>query len=402
MTRSVTDWSSAFAARSRTEGGGALKEILRLANAEGVISFAGGFPDPQTFPRGALLDGFRDVVSGVDAAPLQYSPVAGLPGPRDFVASRIEQIDGRRPSPDEMLLTSGGIEALQLLNQTLIESGDVVLVEAPTYLGAIMSFRNFGADLRSIPMDEGGLKTDELEKVLHRSRRPKLLYTIPDHQNPMGATLHLDRRRRLVELARRYGFLIVEDVAYRELYFGPGPLPSFWALGPDVTMQIGTFSKTFLPGFRLGWAAGPAQLVAGMVNAKQLTDQCAGALGQCLLECYGRSGQMDSQVARSRELYRRRRDLLLKALDAHMPEGVSWTHPDGGFFTWLTLDWKADSRDLAVSARERGVAFVPGAPFFPEDRGHQQLRLSFSCVAESQISDGTQRLAKLFRESALT
>lgn len=399
MTGQEKDWSSSFAARSSAESGGALKEILRLANADGVISFAGGFPDPETFPREAILDGFRELVSGFDPAPLQYSPVAGLPGPRDFVSSRIERIDGRRPSSDEMLLTSGGIEALQLVNQTIVDPGDVVLIEAPTYLGAIMSFRSFGAELRSVPMDEGGLMTDELEKLLRRGLRPKLIYTIPDHQNPMGATLVLDRRQHLVELARRNGFLIVEDVAYRELHFDQEPASSFWALAPDVTVQIGTFSKTFMPGFRLGWAAGPAKLIVGLINAKQLTDQCAGALGQCLLEWYGRSGHMDSQVARSRELYRRRRDLLLKALDENMPANVRWTRPQGGFFTWLTLESKADTSDLAATARERGVAFVPGAPFYADERGHQQLRLSYSCVADSNIADGVRRLAELFRES---
>jgi 2-aminoadipate transaminase len=346
-----------------------------------------------------LLDGFRDLVSGIDSAPLQYSPVAGLPGPRDFVSSRIERNDGRRPSPEEMLLTSGGIEALQLVNQTLVDPGDVVLIEGPTYLGAIMSFRSFGAELRTVPMDEGGLMTDELEKLLLGGIRPKLVYTIPDHQNPMGATLGLDRRRHLVELARTHGFLIVEDVAYRELYFEHEPVASFWALAPDVSVQIGTFSKTFLPGFRLGWAAGPAKLIAGLINAKQLTDQCAGALGQSLLEWYGRSGHMDSQVARSRALYQRRRDLLIEALEQNMPSHVRWTRPEGGFFAWLTLGVKADTTDLAAKARERGVAFVPGAPFYAKDQGHEQLRLSYSCVADSDIADGVQRLAQLFRES---
>jgi 2-aminoadipate transaminase len=399
MTSRERDWSSTFAARSSVESGGALNEILRLANVQGVISFAGGFPDPETFPREALLDGFRDLVSGIDSAPLQYSPVAGLPGPRDFVSSRIERNDGRRPSPEEMLLTSGGIEALQLVNQTLVDPGDVVLIEGPTYLGAIMSFRSFGAELRTVPMDEGGLMTDELEKLLLGGIRPKLVYTIPDHQNPMGATLGLDRRRHLVELARTHGFLIVEDVAYRELYFEHEPVASFWALAPDVSVQIGTFSKTFLPGFRLGWAAGPAKLIAGLINAKQLTDQCAGALGQSLLEWYGRSGHMDSQVARSRALYQRRRDLLIEALEQNMPSHVRWTRPEGGFFAWLTLGVKADTTDLAAKARERGVAFVPGAPFYAKDQGHEQLRLSYSCVADSDIADGVQRLAQLFRES---
>jgi 2-aminoadipate transaminase len=214
MTDLSRDWSASFAARSRGEGGGALKEILSLANADGLISFAGGFPDPQTFPREAILDGFRDLVDALDPAPLQYSPVAGLPGPRDFVSSRIAQIDGRRPTAEEMLLTSGGIEALQLVNQTVLDSGDIVLVEGPTYLGAIMSFRSFGAEMRSVPMDDEGLSIDALETLLKQNPRPKLIYTIPDHQNPMGVTLGLDPPHALVALAHRYWFPIAAVLAY--------------------------------------------------------------------------------------------------------------------------------------------------------------------------------------------
>ena len=244
-----------------------------------------------------------------------------------------------------------------------------MVVEAPTYLGAIQAFRSFEAKLVAVPLDEHGLEVDELERQLASGLRPKLVYTIPDHQNPAGVSLSTERREPLVELARRYGFLIVEDVAYRELGFTDETLPSLWSLGPDVVVQAGTTSKTFFPGVRLGWAAGPADVSAQLVAAKQLTDQCAGALGQRLFEESVRRGWIDEQLVRSRALYERKCERLLAALERSMPDGVRWTQPHGGFFSWLTLPEGADSVELARRAVEQGVGIVPGTLFFPDGRG---------------------------------
>jgi 2-aminoadipate transaminase len=274
---------------------------------------------------------------------------------------------------------------MELLARSLVDPGDLVLVEAPTYLGAIMAFRGFQAELEGIPMDEHGLRTDQLE-ILLRRRRPKLLYTIPDFQNPTGATLSLQRRTALVELARRHGVLVVEDVAYRELRFEGESPPSLWSLAPDVVLQIGTFSKTFLSGVRLGWAAGAAPLVAQLTVAKQNTDQCAGALGQRLLEWYGRSGRMDEQVVRSRDLYRRRRDLLATSLRDQLPSRCRWTLPQGGFFLWLVVEGEVDTTALATRAQARGLAYVPGSVFYVDGRGRREMRLAYS-----RVEDGADR-----------
>ena len=204
------------------------------------------------------------------------------------------------------MVTSGGIDALECLGKAFLDPGDEVLVESPTYLGALMSFHSFEARIRSVPIDKEGLDPEALHDLLAGHARPKFLYTIPDHQNPTGVSLSAERRKELVDLARRYGFLIVEDVAYRELSFSGTRLTSLWALAPDVTIQIGTFSKTFLPGVRLGWAAGPAPVVQRLVWAKQHTDQGSGALGQRLLEEHGRRGLLDGQIERARAMYRRR------------------------------------------------------------------------------------------------
>jgi 2-aminoadipate transaminase len=376
-----------FAARTRAGAGDGIAAILGLLGNPELISFAGGFPDPRTFPaeRVAALAG------ELDATAFQYAPTQGLEGTRDALASRLERLQGARPGDGELLVTSGGIEALELVAKSFLDRGDVVVVEAPTYLGAIMAFRGFEAELAAVPLDDDGLDVDAFASLLEDGLRPKLLYTIPDHQNPAGVTMSHGRRAAVVELARRYGFLVVEDVAYRELGFDGGAETSLWSLGPDVVVQAGTTSKTFFPGVRLGWAAGPSDVVAQLVSAKQNTDQCAGALGQRLFEEYARRGWIDEQLERSRALYAHKWELLRGALERHMPDGVVWTEPRGGFFTWLTVP--GDAAETAARAAERGVAVVPGPLFYADGSGTGRLRLSFSMVDESQIDDGVSRLA---------
>ena len=407
VVQGVGRWADLFAARTRQEESDALAAILALANAHDVISFSGGFPDPLTFPGEELADLMRELLLAKDASLLQYGPTRGLPGLRDYLSGRLETLEGRRPAEDELLVTSGGVEALELLGKAFLDPGDLTAVEAPTYLGAIMAFQSFESRVAGIPMDGEGLMVDAAAGALERpsagaSRRAKLLYTIPDHQNPAGVSLSAERRHALVDLARRHGVLLVEDVAYRELGFaGSERLPSLWSLAPDSCVQVGTFSKTFFPGVRLGWAVGPAEVVAQMTRAKQNTDQCSGALGQRLLEEWGRRGMLDAGVAASRALYQHRWEVLAAGLDEHMPDSVSWTRPHGGFFTWLTLPGGADASVLAERAlREHGVAFVPGEPFFPDGRGQANLRLSFSRIEDDESAEGARRLGTLFRETA--
>ena len=385
-------WAESFAARARADVGGGLAEILALSGATDVISFSGGFPDPATFPGPVLADILRELTESGDVSALQYAPTPGLPGPREFLASRLEELEGLRPTDRELLVTSGGIECLELVGKSFLDPGDVALVEGPTYLGAIMALRSFEADVRAVPVDDEGLRVDELESAVG-ARRPKFLYTIPDHQNPSGVSLSAERRQALVDVARRRGFLVVEDVAYRELGFDGTRLPSLWSLGPDVVLQCGTFSKTFFPGVRLGWAAGPADVVDRLTLAKQLTDQCASPLAQRLLEEYGRRGHLDRGIAAGRELYARRCALLMESLERHLPSGAEWTRPRGGFFSWLTLPGGADAVEVTRRGMREGVAVVPGAPFYPDGRGTQNVRLSFSRVADEEIEDGVRRLA---------
>ncbi len=395
VTPDTRRWDELFAARTRGNVGEGIAAILAFLGVPDLISFAGGFPDPLTFPRERASALLAEFAAAGEASAFQYSPTRGLAGPLDALAARLETLQGRRPAEDELLITSGAIEALELICKSFLDRGDLVVVEGPTYLGAIMAFRGFEAEVVAVPMDEHGLQVDELERRLAEGLRPKLLYAIPDHQNPAGVSLSAERRALLVELARRHGFLIVEDVAYRELGFEDDAPPSLWSVAPDVVMQTGTTSKTFFPGVRLGWAVGPAEVAAQLVAAKQNTDQCAGALGQRLFEEYVRRGWIDDQLAQSRILYRRKCDRMLAALERSMPTDAHWTHPQGGFFSWLTLPAGGDAGDLARRAVENGVGIVPGSLFFPDARGGDNVRLSFSLVDEALIDDGIDRLASL-------
>ena len=394
VTPELRNWEALFARRTRGDVGEGIAFVLGFLGRSNLISFAGGFPDPLTFPReraSALLAEFAETG---EATAFQYAPTRGLAGTLDAVAERLEHVQGRRPGEEELLITSGGIEALDLIGKSFLDRGDTVVVEAPTYLGALIAFRGFEAEIATVPMDEEGLQVDELERSLAHGLRPKLLYTIPDHQNPAGVSLSVERRERLVELARRYGFLIVEDVAYRELRFEGGWPPSLWSLASDTVAQAWTTSKTFLPGVRLGWAAAPGQVTAQLVSAKQNTDQCSGALGQRMLEEYIRRGWIEDQLPLSRALYKRKCERLLAAFERTMPGGVSWTHAEGGFFSWLTIPG-GDSTTLAATAADHGVGIVPGPMFYPDGRGAENVRLSFSEVDESLIDEGVERLASL-------
>jgi 2-aminoadipate transaminase len=395
VTPQTRGFDELFAARTRGEVGDGITAILGLLGVPDLISFAGGFPDPLTFPRERAAALLAEFAAAGEESAFQYAPTRGLAGPLDALAGRLESVQGRRPAGDELLITSGAIEGLELVVKSFLDRGDLVVVEGPTYLGAIMAFRGFEADVVAVPMDEQGLQVDELESRLAGGLRAKLLYTIPDHQNPAGVSLSTERRALLVELARRHGFLIVEDVAYRELGFAGDALPSLWSLAPDVVVQLGTTSKTFFPGVRLGWAAGPADVCAQLVAAKQNTDQCAGALGQRLFEEYVRRGWIDEQLAQSRALYKRKCERTLAALEQFMPSDVQWTHPRGGFFTWLTLPDGGDAVDLSKRAVEASVGIVPGSLFYPDGRGGDNVRLSFSHVDETLIGTGIERLGSL-------
>jgi len=389
------DWTHLFARRAGERGGDELAAIL-AGVPDGVLALTGGFPNPATFATDVLGDIAARVLRDEPGLALQYTPVEGIPSVREYLADR-QAAQGRRPAAGELMVTSGGMECIALACAAMLEPGDAVAVEGPTYLGALMAFRGAEAEVHEIPMDEDGLVVDALEEALEDGLRPKLLYVIPEYQNPTGRTLPLERREALVELCRRHGVLILEDVAYRELAWGAEPLPTLWSLAPDVVVQAGTFSKVFFPGVRLGWAAGPEEVVGQLAAAKANTDQCAGALGQRMVEEYGRAGHFERELPGARELYASHWRALDGALREHMPEGVRWTEPSGGFLSWMALPQHLDALALRDAAADAGVAYVPGAPFYASDSGANELRLSFSHLGEDDLAEAGRRLASVIR-----
>src|SRR5687768_1906872 len=381
MSVAEIGWSDSFARRTRSTGAAELTTIL-AGSPPGVLSLAGGFPNPATFPTDVLDDIVERLVREDAGVALQYAPCEGIPSFRSYLADRQEQTQGRRPETGELIVTSGGMECIALMCQALIDPGDAIAVEAPTYLGALMAFGGAEAGVAAIATDADGLRVDALAERLEAGLRPKFLYTIPEYQNPAGRTLPLERRHELVDLCRRHDVLIFEDVAYRELPFDGSSLPSLWSLAPDVVLQAGTFSKSFFPGVRLGWAAGPPGVVAELAAAKQNTDQCAGGLGQRLVEEYGRAGGFERRLPSARALYASQWAALSAALTRHMPEDVGWTEPTGGFLTWLTLPAELDTLAMRPAAVAGGVSYVPGPPFHVGDDGRNTLRLSFSHLTE--------------------
>jgi 2-aminoadipate transaminase len=357
----------------------------------GVLSLAGGFPNPRTFPTDEIAEIVARLMRDDPRVALQYTASEGIPSVREYLLDRQEQLQGRRPQLEELMITSGGMESIALTCRGVLTPGDTVVVEAPTYLGALMVFESAGLEVESVPIDEDGLQVDALEERLAAGLRPQLLYVIPEYQNPSGRTLSLERRQKVVELCRRHGVLIFEDIAYREITFDGVSLPSLWSLGPDVVLQAGTFSKVLSPGVRLGWAAARPDLIAQLAAAKQLTDQCAGALGQRIVEEYGRAGLFERGVPRSCELYASHWRAVDRALRQHMPEGVTWSEPTGGFFSWLEVP--GDAMELRPAALEAGVMYVPGSLF---GGAPNTLRLSFSLLDEEELETAVVRLSTLF------
>jgi 2-aminoadipate transaminase len=397
----MPDFAPAFARRTRLRGGDELATIL-AGSPPGVLSMTGGFPNPATFPTDEVDDIAARLLRDDAAVALQYTPAAGIASVREYLVDRQEQLQGRRPALDELIVTSGGMECIALACQALIDPGDTIAVEAPSYLGALMAFGGAEADVVAIAMDDDGLVVDELAERLAAGLRPKFLYTIPEYQNPTGRTLSLQRRHELVEVCRRHGVLIFEDVAYRELSFDGESLPTLWSLASDLVVQAGTFSKSFFPGVRLGWATGPSGLVAELAAAKLNTDQCAGGLGQRLVEEYGRAGGFERHLPAARALYASHWAALSAALKGHLPDGCSWTEPTGGFLTWLTLPDELDVLAMRPAAIAAGVAYVPGPPFHVGDEGRNSMRLSFSHLTEAELDAAVERLGGVVRNALVT
>jgi 2-aminoadipate transaminase len=398
----MIDYSAFFATATSRMERSLIRELLKLARKEGLISFAGGFPDPASFPVAELQEVTREVLSSRAAVALQYGATEGDPILRDELIRWMAK-DGITAAPDQVLITTGSQQALDILARVLLDPGDVVVLELPSYLGGLQAFRACGAELVGVPQDSEGIDAGRLAETLTRlrreGRRPKFLYAVPDFQNPSGITWTRERRERLLALAREYGTLVLEDNPYREMRFAGTAPPPIFALDRDGrTVYLSTFSKTLAPGLRVGWIAGPEPIVTQCVTAKQAMDLCGPSLTQAIVAGLLRRGDMLSRLSGVVASYRRKCQVMLEALAQEMPEGVQWTRPEGGLFLWVTLPEELDAGPLLWQAvEEERVAYVPGGSFFADGSGKNTMRLNFSYPSEAEIRDGIARLARLIR-----
>lgn len=391
----TTRWTDRYALRTQTMTSSAIREILKITQMPDVISFAGGMPAPELFPVAEIEAAAHKVLTEHGPASLQYSTTEGYPPLRQFLADQMARY-GIVTSPDNVLITNGSQQALDLIGKIFIDKGDVVLVDDPTYLGAIQAWTPYGATYATIPLDDQGTRMDVLETML-AEKQPKFIYVLPNFHNPAGVTLSLARRQRLVELADHYGVPIVEDDPYGALRYSGDHIPPILALDTHGdTLYLGTFSKTLAPGFRLGWVVAPEAVIRKLVQAKQGCDLHTATFSQMVVHEAVRDGFLNSHLRTLRRVYHQRRDVMLAALAEHFPPGVTWTTPDGGLFLWITLPVGMDSQQLLPKAVAEKVAYVPGSPFFANGGGHNTLRLNFSNAQPEQIQEGIARLGRVF------
>jgi 2-aminoadipate transaminase len=391
-------YAGLFAARTRVMKSSVMRDLMAITERPDVISLAGGLPDTSTFPPSLFREVMGTIADGATARALQYGPTEGLVGAKDCVID-VMAAEGMRVARDEILITTGGQQVLDLVCKALIDPGDVIIAEAPTYPGAVPTFCSYEARVIQIEMDGEGMQVDELERTLAELAadgiRPKFIYTIPTFQNPAGVTMSLGRRRRLIEVAREQELLVFEDNPYGLLRYEGEALPTLRSLdGGDLVIYLGTFSKILSPGIRVGWATAPRPVLAKMNLGKQAADLCSSSLTQYFVAAYFAAGGFLEQLAGLRELYRRRRDVMLDALSEHFPAQASWTHPEGGLFIWATLPAYIDTTDLLALALDEKVAFVPGEGAFVDGRGRSSMRLNFSGVGEDEIREGIRRIGQ--------
>ena len=393
------EWKDTFSDRMNLIGDTAVIELLKLVERPDVLSFAGGLPDSATFPMEAMKNVTNQVFVDHGSMALQYGPTAGYTALREWVAQRMGSVEGVTATMDDIMITSGGIEAMDLIAKTFLNAGDIVIVEAPTYLTAFSVFRCYDVDFVTVDVDADGMRVDLLEdqlKVLKRQgKQAKLIYTMPTFQNPGGVTMSLERRHKLIDLAEQYSLPILEDHAYAELYFDEAPPPSLKALNPEGVLFVSTFSKIFGPGIRLGWIAAPSSVIAELCQAKLGSDQCSSTLGQRIVYEYGSQGLMDSQITLSRALYQTKRNITLEALSKNAPAGMRWTRPNGGFYVWVTIPEGIDTTSMLDWAVEHEkVAYVAGNSFYTDDRGVNQFRLCYSFLDKSLLEEGISRVCR--------
>jgi len=401
-------WDQRYAQRVQRMRSSAIRELLKITEHPDAISFAGGLPAPDVFPVEKIAAVTQKILREHSTQALQYGPTEGYRPLRELLAQQMSH-DGLSISVDNIIITSGSQQGLDLLARIFVDPDDYILTESPTYMGALQVFAPYEPRYITIPSDEGGVRTDELEEALQHNR-PKFMYILPNFQNPSGRTLTLQRRQHLLEIVNRYGIPVLEDDPYSQLRFAGEALLSLLDLtGSDYSsaqsgyqgkiIHLNTFSKILAPGLRLGWTVAPAGVISKLVQAKQGTDLHTSSFNQLIAYELLREGFFEKHIPLIRQKYHERRNVMLAALEEFFPAGTQWTHPEGGMFLWITLPAGMDSSELLREALEQEkVAFVPGHAFHPNGGGENTMRLSFSNATPERIRDGIERLGRVLQK----
>ena len=400
-----TPWDHRYAQRMQRMKASAIRELLKLVEDPEIISFAGGMPAPEVFPIKEFQEACNKVLLEKGRMALQYGATEGYTPLRDMIARHASRI-GIQVTAENVLITSGSQQALDLIGKVFINHGDRLLVEAPTYLGALQAWMPYGAEYVTVNTDDDGMVPEDIEQALRTG--PKFIYALPNFQNPMGVCLSLERRNYLVELADRYGVPIVEDDPYAQLRFEGEHLPAVEVIDARMRVQNGsytgnviylsTFSKILAPGLRLAWVIAPPEVIRKLTIVKQGTDLHTSTFNQIVAYEVGRGGFLDEHVKLICDTYRERRDAMLESLEENMPEGVTWTRPQGGLFLWVKLPAGCDSTKMFKEAISKKVAYVPGVSFYPRGGGENTMRLNFSYCKPDKINEGISRLGVVLKE----
>lgn len=391
-----------YADRAKLMKTSEIREFFKLTEQPDVMSFAGGFPSAEFFPMEKVCEVMHDLIEQEGKCALQYGPTEGNQELRQYLAEKMTR-EGVPTDFESILITNGSQQGMDLLSKVFINPGDPIIVEEPGYVGGLGAIYNYEGDRISIPLDENGIRTDllasRLRKLQMEGRTPKFAYLVPNFQNPTGICMSLERRKQVLALAREYNFAIIEDNPYGEIRYEGEPVQSIKSMDTEGrVIYLGSFSKTFIPGIRVGWMVADSSLIQKIACAKQATDLCSNSLGQRMAYRFAASGYIEQHVASLISLYKGKRDLMLSYMENHFPAGVTWTRPEGGFFIWITLPEGMNARDVLMKAIERKVAFVDGAGFFVNGNGKNTARFAFSEACPDKIMRGIAILGEIMHQ----